>query len=301
MSRLLIITISPINLLQEKDAALGNGGLGRLASCFLHSMATLNLPAWGCGLRYRYGLFKQCVGKEGQEKWLKTGLRKWKAIIIEATIFLVQCITSGSTLLYNHTVLPEALEKWSQAVMWKLLPRHMEIIEEIYKRFMAMIKSTQPDVESKISSMCILDNNPQKPVVRMANLFVVRAELFADYVSVWPTIFQNKANGITPRRWLQFCSPELSNIITKWLETDQWVTNLDLLTDLRQGNMYLFPGIGLGTLLSGSRIISYGMIQAAAECVGGSGQDQTCTAAVDPQIWIVDQQMSRDGKISKDP
>ncbi|KAI8545529.1 hypothetical protein RHMOL_Rhmol07G0046600 [Rhododendron molle] len=275
MSRLLIITISPINLLQEKDAALGNGGLGRLASCFLHSMATLNLPAWGCGLRYRYGLFKQCVGKEGQEKWLKTGLRKWKAIIIEATIFLVQCITSGSTLLYNHTVLPEALEKWSQAVMWKLLPRHMEIIEEIYKRFMAMIKSTQPDVESKISSMCILDNNPQKPVVRMANLFVVRAELFADYVSVWPTIFQNKANGITPRRWLQFCSPELSNIITKW--------------------------IGLGTLLSGSRIISYGMIQAAAECVGGSGQDQTCTAAVDPQIWIVDQQMSRDGKISKDP
>ncbi|GFZ01644.1 alpha-glucan phosphorylase 2 [Actinidia rufa] len=410
---------------QEKDAALGNGGLGRLASCFLDSMATLNLPAWGYGLRYRYGLFKQRFGKEGQEEiaedWLEkfspwevvrhdivfhvrffghvevhpTGSRKWvggevvqalaydvpipgyktkntislriweakagaedfnlfqfndgqyesaaqlhsraqqicavlypgdatesgKLLRLKQQFFLCSAslqlfsnhginlrtlfsdlrrekdgkglrqwsefptkvavqlndthptlaipelmrllmddeglgwdeawdVTTRTISYTNHTVLPEALEKWSQAVLWKLLPRHMEIIEEIDKRFIAMIHTTQPELESKLSSMCILDDNPQKPVVRMANLCVVsshtvngvaqlhsdilKSELFADYVSIWPNKFQNKTNGITPRRWLRFCSPELSHIITKWLKTDQWVTNLDLLTDLRQ-------------------------------------------------------------------
>ncbi|RVW65792.1 Alpha-glucan phosphorylase, H isozyme [Vitis vinifera] len=159
-------------------------------------------------------------------------------------------VTSRTIAYTNHTVLPEALEKWSQVVMWKLLPRHMEIIEEIDKRFITMIRSSRTDLESKIPNMCILDNNPQKPVVRMANLCVVsahsvngvaqlhsdilKAELFADYVSIWPTKFQNKTNGITPRRWLRFCSPELSNIISKWLKTDEWVTNLDKLANLRK-------------------------------------------------------------------
>ncbi|KAK4753495.1 hypothetical protein SAY87_001599 [Trapa incisa] len=400
---------------QEKDAALGNGGLGRLASCFLDSMATLNLPAWGYGLRYRYGLFKQRITKDGQEEvaedWLEkfspweivrhdvifpvrffghvevnpSGFRKWiggevvqalaydvpipgyrtkntnslrlweaKACAQDFNLFLFNdgqyesagqlhsragqiCAVlypgdatengkllrlkqqfflcsaslqdiifrfkqrkdaSGSwkwsefpkkvsvqlndthptlaipelmrllmdeeglgwdeawdvttkTIAYtNHTVLPEALEKWSQTVMWKLLPRHMEIIEEIDKRFMAMIHTSRTDLESKLPSMRILDNNPQKPVVRMANLCVVsshtvngvaqlhsdilKSELFVDYVSIWPSKFQNKTNGITPRRWLRFCSPELSSIITKWLNTDQWVTNLDLLAGLRK-------------------------------------------------------------------
>jgi len=63
---------------------------------------------------------------------------------------------------------------------------------------------------------------------------ILKSELFANYVSIWPTKFQNKTNGITPRRWIQFCNPELSGIITKWLKTDKWVTNLDLLTGLRQ-------------------------------------------------------------------
>ncbi|GAV74473.1 Phosphorylase domain-containing protein/Glyco_hydro_3 domain-containing protein/Glyco_hydro_3_C domain-containing protein [Cephalotus follicularis] len=400
---------------QEKDAALGNGGLGRLASCFLDSMATLNLPAWGYGLRYRYGLFKQVITKEGQEEiaedWLEKfspwevvrhdvvfpvrffgyvkidpdGSRKWvggevmqalaydvpipgyktkntislrlweakacaddfnlfqfndgqyesaaqlhsqaqqicavlypgdatengKILRLKQQFFLCSAslqdiilrfkerksgkgswkwsefpskvavqlndthptlaipellrllmdeeglgwdeawdVTTRTIAYTNHTVLPEALEKWSQDVLRKLLPRHMEIIEEIDRRFIALIHTTRTDLQSKLPSMCIMDNNPQKPVVRMANLCVVsshtvngvaqlhsdilKSELFADYVSLWPKKFQNKTNGITPRRWLRFCSPELSSIITKWLKTDEWVTSLELLTGLRQ-------------------------------------------------------------------
>ncbi|KAL2898788.1 Alpha-glucan phosphorylase 2 cytosolic, partial [Bienertia sinuspersici] len=388
---------------QEKDAALGNGGLGRLASCFLDSMATLNLPAWGYGLRYRYGLFKQRITKEGQaeqaEDWLEKfspweivrhdvvypirffgqvqvnpdGSRKWvdgeiihalaydvpipgyktkntislrlweakacaedfnlfqfndgqyesalklhstahqicavlypgdttengKLLRLKQQFFLcsaslqdimfrfkerndgkdqrkwsefsskvaVQLNDTHPTLAIpelmrllmddeglgweeawmaiaytNHTVLPEALEKWSQSVMWKLLPRHMEIITEIDKRFVEMVRSTRPDLEDKVSSMCILDNSPPKPVahgkfvngVAQLHSDILKSDLFADYVSIWPRKFQNKTNGITPRRWLRFCNPELSNIITKWLKTDEWVTNLDLLINLRK-------------------------------------------------------------------
>lgn len=401
---------------QEPDAALGNGGLGRLASCFLDSMATLNLPAWGYGLRYRYGLFKQSITAKGQqesaENWLEkfspweivrhdivypvrfygkveisdSGARKWvdgeqlqalaydvpipgygtnntislrlweakalaedfnlnefnngqyedaahlhskaqqicavlypgdtkeegKLLRLKQQFFLCsaslqdiivrfkerrvenkpiawnefpskvavqmndthptlaipelmrilmddEClgwdeawtVTTRTIAYTNHTVLPEALEKWSVALLTKLLPRHMEIITEINKRFLEMIRFSHPDMENKVNNMCILDDsNPQKHVVRMANLCVVSShtvngvamlhsnilkdELFQDYFSLWPEKFQNKTNGITPRRWLRFCNPELSAIITKWLKTDQWVTNLDLLRGLRQ-------------------------------------------------------------------
>ncbi|CAA7398076.1 unnamed protein product [Spirodela intermedia] len=401
---------------QEKDAALGNGGLGRLASCFLDSMATLNLPAWGYGLRYRYGLFKQRISWEGQEEvaedWLErfnpweivrhdvafpvrffghvevspSGSRKWvggeviqalaydvpipgyktkntislrlweatagsekfnlfqfndgqyesaaqlhhraqeicavlypgdatengKILRLKQQFFLCSAsiqdiigrfkerrcgkgqiqwsefptkvavqlndthptlaipelmrllmdeeglgwdeawdLTRRTVAYTNHTVLPEALEKWSQELITKLLPRHMEIIDEIDKRFIIMVRSTQQDMENKLSSMRIMDySNTEKPVVRMANLCVVsshtvngvaelhsnilKSELFADYVSLWPSKFQNKTNGITSRRWLRFCNPELSAVITKWLTTDEWITDLDLLTGLRK-------------------------------------------------------------------
>lgn len=400
---------------QEKDMALGNGGLGRLASCFLDSFATLNLPAWGYGLRYKYGLFSQRITKKGQEEvtedWLEkfspweivrhdvvhpvrffgevqtssTGKKTWvggevvQALAYDVPIpgyktkncislrlwdaratnfdFDLQAFNAGdyekaahahakaseiclvlypgdateagkllrlkqqyllcsasmqdivarfkerrprgqpivwsefphkvavqmndthptlsipelmrilldeenlpwneaweitsSTCAYtNHTVLPEALEKWSQVVMTKLLPRHMEIIKEIDKQFVELVKTQRPELEGQLQGLRVLDDNPEKPVARMANLCVVSAhavngvaeihskilveELFAGYYALWPHKFQNKTNGITPRRWIRFCSPELSAIITKWLGTDEWVQNLDLLTGLRQ-------------------------------------------------------------------
>ncbi|KAH9661765.1 alpha-glucan phosphorylase 2 [Citrus sinensis] len=412
--------------MKEKDAALGNGGLGRLASCFLDSMATLNLPAWGYGLRYRYGLFKQKITKQGQEEvaedWLEkfspwevvrhdvvfpvrffgsvmvnpNGTRKWvggevvqavaydipipgyktkntislrlwdakasaedfnlfqfndgqyesaaqlhsraqqictvlypgdsteegKLLRLKQQFFLCSAslqvepedkpstpidscqsydmilrfkerksgrqwseFPSKVAVQLNDThptlAIPELMRLlmdeeglgWDEA--WDITTRCLALFSENFqftasaaevafglcgaqllwdliseKYFIAMVRSTRSDLESKIPSMCILDNNPKKPVVRMANLCVVsahtvngvaqlhsdilKADLFADYVSLWPNKLQNKTNGITPRRWLRFCNPELSKIITKWLKTDQWVTNLDLLVGLRQ-------------------------------------------------------------------
>ncbi|WJX71466.1 glycogen phosphorylase [Trifolium repens] len=234
-------------LVQEKDAALGNGGLGRLASCFLDSMATLNLPAWGnlalgkfpngsrkwiggeviqalaYDLEYasvRHSRAKQiCLvlypgdATEGrkllrlkQQYFLCSaslqertqGPLNWSEFPTKVAVQLndthptlsipvsmllltwmkkdLEGMKHGRTIAYtNHTVLLEALEKWSQPVMWKLLPRNMEIIEEIDKRFTTLITKTRLDLESELSNIRILDNNPQKPVVRMANLCVVSA------------------------------------------------------------------------------------------------------------------------------
>ncbi|KAL4568530.1 hypothetical protein LXL04_024144 [Taraxacum kok-saghyz] len=449
---------------QEPDAALGNGGLGRLASCFLDSLATLNYPAWGYGLRYKYGLFKQLITKEGQEEvaenWLQMGnpweivrndisypikfygkvvtgsdgkkrwiggqdimavandvpipgyktkttinLRLWdtkvppsdfdlsafnsgdhtKAIETQAdaekicyvlypgddslegkTLRLKQQYTlcsaslqdiivrfekrSGGNVMWkefpekvavqmndthptlcipelmrilmdlkgiswkeawditqrtvaytNHTVLPEALEKWSLELMQKLLPRHIEIIqmidEELVNGIVAEFGKSDPELlERKLNAMRILENvelpssiadlfikpkdisaldttqvsniseeeeeqdtieenekeldlEPPK-LVRMANLCVVgghvvngvaaihseivKQDVFNDFYQLWPEKFQNKTNGVTPRRWIYYCNPDLSKIITKWTGGDDWVLNTEKLSQLRK-------------------------------------------------------------------
>ncbi|KVI02575.1 Glycosyl transferase, family 35 [Cynara cardunculus var. scolymus] len=396
---------------QEPDAALGNGGLGRLASCFLDSLATLNYPAWGYGLRYKYGLFKQLITKEGQEEiaenWLEivrndisypvkfygkvvTGsdgkrrwiggedivavasdvpipgyktkttinLRLWSTKVPSAdfdlsafnsgehtkawddslegkTLRLKQQYTlcsaslqdiitrfekrSGENVLWkefpekvavqmndthptlcipelmrilmdlkgiswkeawditqrtvaytNHTVLPEALEKWSLELMQKLLPRHlnaMRILENVELPSSIIDLFMKPKEVSAIDTCEVLEVSnkdsvaaadefvgkskekevDQEPVqkgeqkeeadlqpapvpqkmVRMANLCVVGGHL-------WPEKFQNKTNGVTPRRWIYYCNPELSKIITKWTRGDDWVLNTEKLSELRK-------------------------------------------------------------------
>eukprot|EP00899_Mesostigma_viride_P012534 jgi/Mesvir1/21281/Mv21676-RA.2 len=414
----------------ETDAALGNGGLGRLASCFLDSLATLNYPAFGYGLRYRYGLFKQLIREDGQqvevaEDWLEkpnpwevprfdvqypirffgtvekrpdgkrvwTGgeevsamaydtpvpgyqtknvipLRLWTAKVpiekfdlasfnagdldkadhlarvadqicsvlypgdaTEAGKLLrlkqqyMMCsaslqdmiarfkarhggkynwddfpkknvlqmndthpslavpelmrllidvegltwekawaITTKTCAYTNHTVLPEALEKWPYKLVKKLLPRHTQIIHRIDNEFIHMLRETvkpedAEDIDGMIERMRILgdmdvdveadaDTPPPKPVVRMANMCViagfavngvaaihseiVKNEVFNEFYKLWPNKFQNKTNGVTARRWLAWCNPALSKVITKWLKTDAWVQDLSLLKGLMQ-------------------------------------------------------------------
>ncbi|PON79649.1 Glycogen/starch/alpha-glucan phosphorylase [Parasponia andersonii] len=464
---------------QEPDAALGNGGLGRLASCFLDSLATLNYPAWGYGLRYEYGLFKQLITKDGQEEvaenWLEMGnpweivrndisypvkfygevisgpdgnkqwvggdditavaydvpipgyktkttinLRLWSTKVapekfdlgafnagdhakayaamksaekicyvlypgdesVEGkTLRLKQQYTlcsaslhdiiacfekrSGETVTWekfpekvavqmndthptlcipelirilvdvkgliwkeawditrrtvaytNHTVLPEALEKWSLELMQELLPRHVEIIkiidEELIHEIIAEYGSEDLDLlQKKLKEMRILDNielpdsiiellniseensavdpieeaeileedikatddeyqseeldendekittkvtfepDPNLPkLVRMANLCVaggkvvngvaeihseiVKNEVFNEFYKLWPEKFQNKTNGVTPRRWISFCNPDLSKIITKLTGSEDWIKNTEILSTLRK-------------------------------------------------------------------
>eukprot|EP00898_Chlorokybus_atmophyticus_P004701 jgi/Chlat1/5231/Chrsp33S05080 len=421
---------------RERDAALGNGGLGRLASCFLDSIATTNLPGWGYGMRYKYGLFRQTIAEDGTqeehaEDWLEYGnpweiprpdiaypiryygsvtkskgqvtweggeelfavaydnpipgygtkntinLRLWnahappslfnleqfnsghhtkaagaqieaekinsvlypgdgttegKALRLKQQYMLVSAslqdimarfkvlrekrglpvnweelptkaivqmndthpslvvpelmrllmdeqglsfdkawgITCKACAYTNHTVLPEALEKWPLKLMKKLLPRHTHIIAEIDDRFVDFLEEKYKDLppkelskkkesmrilgnltpQGRIMAVAMVEDDGPPPEVRMANMSViagvavngvaaihteiVKSDVFKDFYELFPEKFQNKTNGVTPRRWLKFCNPSLSAVITKWLGTDEWVTDLDLLQGLRQ-------------------------------------------------------------------
>ena len=395
----------------EPDAGLGNGGLGRLAACFIDSCATLQLPVTGYGLRYEYGMFTQAiengeqiekpdhwlrngnvweierpeytvrikfrghterhVDEHGKEKvcWVNTNdvlavpydtpipgyqngtvntLRLWESEATEE--FNLQEFNAGDyaesvaekntaenitmvlypndanengkilrlqqqyllasaslqdvvanwvgrhgadfthfaekncfqlndthpsisvaelmrllidehslgwdeawkivqkTMAYtNHTLLPEALEKWSVDLMQYLLPRIMEIIFEINARFMAEVADHWPGKSEYQSRMSIIEEGHGKQV-RMAYLAIVgsfsvngvaelhsqllKEGLFNDFYQLWPHKFNNKTNGVTPRRWLAACNPELASFITKTIG-DKWITDLSQLEKLK--------------------------------------------------------------------
>jgi starch phosphorylase len=392
---------------EEPDAGLGNGGLGRLAACFLDSMATMQLPAMGYGLRYEYGMFRQSIEDgwqhEQPDNWLRrpdpwevprpdekveiplncsfevregalrplvgrpstligipfdrpvvghggktiNTLRLWAAIAPDyfdfqafshgefvsavaetlaaesltrvlypddSTIrgqglrfvqeyFLVACSladlvrrfrrTNGDwnalpdkvaiqlndthpavavpelmrilldevrlgwdqawdltrrTLAYtNHTLLPEALEKWPLAWFEILLPRHLEIIFEINRRLLDAVQRRFPGDEGRVVRTSLVEEGPSKHV-RMANLAIVgshstngvaaihsallRTVTVKDLAEMFPERFSNKTNGVTPRRWLQLANPALTRLITEAIG-EAWITDLGELARLK--------------------------------------------------------------------
>jgi starch phosphorylase len=392
---------------QEPDAGLGNGGLGRLAACFIESAATMQLPAMGYGLRYEYGIFKQSIQdgwqREMPDNWLRSPdpweiartnekvevslgcsfelsggslrpvpgrpstligipfdrpvigyggstintLRLWAAAapdyfnfeefshgdFVEAftqtlsaetltrvlypddsrvmgqalrlmqEYFLVACsladavrrfqrsnsdwslfadkvaiqmndthpalsvpelmrilvdqvqlgwdeawrITQKTLAYTNHTLLPEALEKWPVRWFEEMLPRHLEIIYEINRRFLGDVRGRFPGDTNRIERVSIVEDGPDQKV-RMANLAVVgshstngvaeihsnllRQTTLKDLAEIFPERFNNKTNGVTPRRWLQLCNPGLSGLIADAIG-DGWIGDLSELSKLR--------------------------------------------------------------------
>jgi glycogen phosphorylase len=392
---------------QEPDAGLGNGGLGRLAACFLDSMATMQIPAMGYGLRYEYGIFKQSIQdgwqRELPDNWLRrpdpwevqrphetvdiklncsfevrggtlravvgcpssligvpfdrpvvgyggktiNTLRLWAAAAhdyfnfqefssgdfvgalaetLEAEsltrvlypddstsqgqglrfvqeYFLVACsladlvrrfrrgntdwselpdkvaiqlndthptmavpelmrilldeahlgwdqawdLTQRTLAYTNHTLLPEALEKWPVAWFKMMLPRQLEIIFEINRRLLDEVRTRFPGDGGKIERVSLIEEGPSKHV-RMANLAIVgshstngvaaihtrllRAITVKDLAEMYPQRFSNKTNGVTPRRWLLMSNPALARTITDAIG-DGWSTDLSQLSKLK--------------------------------------------------------------------
>ncbi|MEO1003275.1 MAG: glycogen/starch/alpha-glucan phosphorylase [Cyanobacteria bacterium J06638_7] len=393
----------------EEEPGLGNGGLGRLAACFLESLASLEIPATGYGIRYEFGIFDQLIRDGWQveitDKWLKAGwpwelpqpdqacfvgfggrtetyrdernvqrsrwipaehaigiphdvpvlgyrvntcdrLRLWRADATESfdfyafnigdyygaveekvgseTLskvlypndgtdegrrlrlkqqhFFVSCslqdmirslearniavhdfpehwavqlndthpsiavaelmrlllddkrlewdqawsITTASLAYTNHTLLPEALETWGVDLMGSLLPRHLEIIYEINRRFLQQVRLHRPGDEQVLRRVSIIAEDGPK-AVRMAHLAtigchhvngvaalhstLVQRDLFPDFAALWPQKFTNVTNGVTPRRWLALANPQLSSLISEAIG-DGWVKDLQQLRQL---------------------------------------------------------------------
>ncbi|MEX2365935.1 MAG: glycogen/starch/alpha-glucan family phosphorylase, partial [Pseudohongiellaceae bacterium] len=148
----------------------------------------------------------------------------------------------------NHTLLPEALERWPVQMFLELLPRLMEIIYEINRRFLEQVSTKWPGDLDKLRDMSIIEEGDH-PQIRMAYLAIVgsfsvngvaalhtkllEAGLFSNFYRLWPEKFNNKTNGVTPRRWLAFCNPALSRLIDSRIGNN-WINDLDELVRLRE-------------------------------------------------------------------
>ncbi len=393
----------------EVEPGLGNGGLGRLAACFIDSLASLEIPAVGYGIRYEFGIFQQEIVDgwqvEKTDKWLRYGnpwevvrpewavevkfggsteqyvdergntrarwvparvvngvpydtpilgyhtntantLRLWRAeapesfdfsvfnrgdyygavnqkmtsenltkvlypndeqiqgkeLRLEQQYFFVSCslqdmlrivhiqkipperfhekfavqlndthpaiavaelmrllvdelamewgaawnITRRTFGYTNHTLLPEALERWPLGLFGRLLPRHLEIIYEINARFLEEVRIAFFGDEQRIARMSLIDESGER-YVRMAHLAcagshaingvaelhseLLKSDVLRDFHELWPDKFSNKTNGVTPRRWMVLANPRLADCITQRIG-DGWIRDLDLLRQL---------------------------------------------------------------------
>ncbi|XP_037575696.1 glycogen phosphorylase [Dermacentor silvarum] len=397
----------------EEDAGLGNGGLGRLAACFLDSMATLGLAAYGYGIRYEYGIFTQKITNGEQtevpDDWLRFGnpwekarpeymipvnfygrvektdkgfkwvdaqvvfampydnpipgfrnnvvntMRLWsckspinfnlrffnngdyiqavldrnlaenisrvlypndnvfegKELRLKQEYFMVAAtlqdiirryksskfgqtdavrthldqfpdkvaiqlndthpalaipelmrifidieglsfdkafeLTTKTCAYTNHTVLPEALERWPCSMLQNILPRHLQIIFDINARFLGEVSQKYPGDHDRMRRMSLVEEEGEKRI-NMAHLAIVcshkingvarihseilKKDLFKDFYEMYPERFLNKTNGITPRRWLLLCNPSLADLIADKIGED-WIVHLEQLTKLK--------------------------------------------------------------------
>jgi starch phosphorylase len=157
-------------------------------------------------------------------------------------------ITQKSLAYTNHTLLPEALEKWPQAWFERMLPRHLEIIYEINRRLLDHVQYRFPGDAGRVSRVSLIEENPTGRKIRMANLAIVgshstngvaaihsellRTMTVKDLAELFPERFNNKTNGVTPRRWLLLSNPALSRAISQAIG-DGWITDLRQLSRLK--------------------------------------------------------------------
>jgi glycogen phosphorylase len=155
-------------------------------------------------------------------------------------------VTVNTFAFTNHTILPEAMEKWSLELFSRVLPRHLDIIFQINQKFMDQVQKKYPDDLEKMNRMSLIEEDHTK-YIRMANLSIIgshstngvaklhssilKEKVFSDFYEMFPERFNNKTNGITPRRWLKSCNPELSELITEHIG-DSWIKNLSEIKNL---------------------------------------------------------------------
>ena len=182
-------------------------------------------------------------------------------------------IVTKSIAYTNHTLLPEALEKWDLRLFKNLLPRHMEIIYEINRRFLQVVRLHYPADDAMLEKMSIIDERGNK-AVRMAHLAtvgshhvngvaalhseLVKTQLMPEFYDLWPHKFTNVTNGVTPRRWIASSNSGLTEVLNEYVGSD-WVTNMELLNKLvdHQYDPALNEKIGETKLLGKHHLATY--------------------------------------------